>query len=150
MSCTSATNRSAKTDTLGFPAVLNISRIKTPKRSRSWICTQHLHSEPGTAWTPQLSDLLDHTWNGAFNLSSEEHEGSSWYGESKGVHPALHPVEKWEKASAADDAFALKVPWKPVPMTVAELMDCMFEEHQAQTKRAANIIGRFLNYAQKK
>lgn len=140
----------SKGDALGFPAVLNVSRIKTPKRQRAWICTQYLHAQPGSDWTMQLDALLDHTWNGGFNLSSEAHEGASWYGDSKGIHPSLHPVEKWEQASAADDAFALGVPWKPVPMNVGALMECMFEEHQPHGPKPANLVGRFLNYAQQK
>lgn len=144
----------AKSDKLCFPALLNISRISTAKRQRTWICTQYLRHPKAGDWTAQLSALLDHTWNGGFNLSSEHHEGASWYGESKGIHPALHPVEKWEEASAADEAFALRVNWKPCPMTVGELIDCILEECRggqpalaaAAAAKGSNIIGRFINY----
>jgi hypothetical protein len=106
-------------------------------------------------WTAQLQTLLEHTWNGGFNLSSEEHEGASWYGASKGVHPNLHPVEKWEKASLANDAFGLSVPWMPVPLTIDQLIDSIFEENQAvaahanrltKRKKSPSLIGRFMNY----
>src|SRR5262249_29620396 len=118
---------------------------------RSWICTQHLRHPPGADWTRQLNALLDHTWNGAFNLSSEAHEGASWYGKSKGIHPSLHPVEKWEQASAKDDAFYRQVPWVQSPLNVGELMVCIFEEHLAAAARQRpNLVGRFVNFAQKK
>lgn len=141
----------SRADRVGYPALLNLSRIKVGKREKSWICTQYLHHTPEMAWTEQLQMLLEHTWNGGFNLSSENHEGASWYGMSRGVHAELHPVEKWEAASAADDAFALTVPWKPVPQTVGEVVEAIFNEvHPAAKKKAAtDLCGRFLNYAQK-
>jgi hypothetical protein len=148
----------ARTDRLGYPALLNISRIETPLRSRAWICTQYLDSPVGADWTEQLQALLEHTWNGGFNLSSENHEGASWYGESKGVHKDLHPVEKWEKASAANDAFALGVEWRPVPLSVEEIMESLFLENEqllsgnkkpARGKKTPSLVNRFMNYALK-
>jgi len=149
----------SRTDTLGYPALLNVSRIPTPKRDRAWICTQYLEIPEGSDWTGQLQALLDHVWNGGFNLSSEDHEGASWFGESKGIHPDLHPVEKWERASAANDAFALGVPWKPVPLTVHEIMESVFEEQQpayvppagksSRRKKPPGIISRFMNFVLK-
>jgi hypothetical protein len=146
----------SKSEKLCYPALLNISRIATPKRQRSWICTQYLRHPKNGDWTAQLSALLDHTWNGGFNRSSEHHEGASWYGESKGVHPDLHPVEKWEAATAKDEAFALRVPWKPAALALADLMDCMLEECKqgmfgsaftiAPQKKAAGLVSRFINY----
>jgi hypothetical protein len=146
----------SKSEKLCYPALLNISRINTPKRQRSWICTQYLRHPKGGDWTSQLSALLDHTWNGGFNRSSEHHEGASWYGESKGVHADLHPVERWEAATTKDEAFALRVPWKPAALTVTDLMDCMFEECKqgvfssafmlAPPKKPAGLVSRFINF----
>jgi hypothetical protein len=146
----------SRTERLGYPALLNVSRIPAPKRERAWICTQHLMPGPEADWTGQLQALLEHTWNGGFNLSSEDHEGASWYGASKGVHPDLHPVERWEKASAGNDAFALGVPWKPVPLSVAEVMDALFDENQQllagqagrapRRKKTAGLVSRFMNF----
>jgi hypothetical protein len=68
-------------------------------------------------------------------------------------------VERWEQASAANDAFALGVPWKPAALTVGEIMDCLFEEHQqfaaartlrtARRKKAVGLVSRFLNFIAK-
>jgi hypothetical protein len=141
----------ARTDKLGYPALLNLSRIKVGKRDKAWICTQYLRPPGDANWTDQLQMLLEHTWNGGFNLSSENHEGASWFGLSHGVHPDLGSVERWEKASAADDAFALKVPWKPVPLNVAEIIDALFQENMPQParKKSPDLAARFLNFAQK-
>ncbi len=145
-------------DKLCYPALLNISRIKTPTRERSWICTQHLKRSPKMDWTEQLESLLDHTWNGGFNLSSENHEGASYYGLSKGIHPDIHPVEKWGKASEKDEAFALSVPWKPAKHTVGELIECLFAEQAreapafrrvSKAAKPSNLVARFMNYAKK-
>jgi len=140
---------------LGYPALLNVSHIKKGKRKLSWICTEHLAHKPNEDWTKQLDNLLHHMWGGGFNLSSEHHEGASWYGLSKGIHPDLSPVEKWEKASQRNNLFALGVPWKPVPMTFGELVDCFFAEHHgagvplrsAHTPRKpAGLIHSFLTH----
>jgi hypothetical protein len=149
----------SKNDRLGYPALLNISRIPAAKRQRAWICTQFLRCTPDLDWTAQLRALLDHTWNGGFNLSSENHEGASWYTDSKGIHPSLHPVEKWEKATTANEAFALTVPWKPAPLAVGELIENLFEENQhgmadwlgrlLRSNKPKGIVSRFLNFAVK-
>ena len=130
----------SKTDRLRYPALLNVSVIETPKRQRSWICTQHFKRPPESDWTRQLDALLQHIWNGSWNLSSESHEGASWYGHSKGVHPDLHPVQKWEKATRKDPRFARSVAWKPVPLTVEKLVECMFEESFSQLQGAVRSL----------
>lgn len=150
----------SKQDKLGYPALLNVSKIDIENRSRAWICTQHLNCPPKSSWTSQVSALLDHTWNGTFNRSSEMHEGASWYSESADVHEDLHPIPKWEEASKQNDAFALSVPWKPVKLNVGQLIDAMLNECRAnmtgsmfarrtRTKSASrSIIARLLSFNQ--
>lgn len=144
----------SRKDRVGFPALLNVSRIVSELRERSWICTQYLDYEGAEDWTGQLESLLEHTWNGGFNLSSEDHEGESWYGASKGVHKDLHPIAKWEKASAANDAFALGVKWKEAALSVEEIAEALFLEHDpgnrpARGRKKPSLASRFLNYVQK-
>jgi len=146
----------AESDTLGYPALLNISCVTGPRRMRTWICTQHLRCPPKADWCRQLQMLLDHNWNGAFNRSSERHEGLSSYGYSQGIHPDLHPVSRWEEASRANDAFALTVPWKPAPMCLRELIDEMFRDCGTAASfcrrngggTPEGLVARFINYAQ--
>ncbi len=109
---------------------------------------------------PNWRSLIDHTWNGAFNRSSEHHEGASWYGESNGVHKDLHPIAAWEQASKANDAFAIGVAWKPVKQNVGQLIDAMLSECAgdvgtfrlaARMKRKPNsgsVVARFLRWVQ--
>ncbi len=144
-----------KNDRLGYPALLNISCIKAPGRMRCWICTQHLPRSREAGWPLQLQRLIEHTFNGGFNRSSERHEGQSTYGYSQGIHPDLHPVERWQEASA-DDAFALKVPWREVPLCVGELMDHLFQEaaaglghHGGPARSGAGLLTRFLGFVQR-
>lgn len=151
----------SKADKLGYPALLNVSRIDIKQRSRAWICTQFLKCPPQAPWTNQLASLLDHTWNGAFNRSSEMHEGASWFAESADVHEDLHPISKWEDASAKNDAFALGVAWKPVKQNVGQLIDAMLSECSSngggtsmfarvkgKSKSGGGIVAKFLNFAQ--
>jgi hypothetical protein len=150
------------TDRLCYPALLNVSCIDAPRRKRAWLCTQNLLADPSSSWASQLGALLDHTWNGAFTLSSEQHEGASWYGESHQVHEDLYPVERWERATARQEAFALHVPWLPAPLNVAETMAAMLAEcrvghrhhhyllhRRRQTPKSANLVTRFVNYVQR-
>jgi hypothetical protein len=138
-----------RADHVGYPALLNLSRVPTPLREKAWICTQYLEHDCGADWSEQLQALLEHVWSGGFNLSSEHHEGASWFGLSKGIHPELKSVEAWERASAVSDAFALGVPWKPVPQSVGEIIDCIFEESRHGPCTRTDLPGRFLNFAQK-
>lgn len=145
-------------DQLGYPALLNVSKIDDRRRVRSWICTQHLRTDSRMNWAQQLGRLIDHTWNGGFNLSSEHHEGASWYGESKGIHPDLHPIERWVKATKNDSFFACNVTWKPVGLNVGQIEDAMLEEcgqhlgvsvRRRCKTRSTSILGRLINSLQK-
>lgn len=149
----------SRADKLCFPALLNISRIGTTRRPRAWVCTQYLRYNPKVDWSEQLQALLEHVWNGGFNLSSEVHEGKSWFTASRGVHRDLQTVEAWEKASEANDAFALGVKWKAAPLSIGELMDAMLEEQgqppaflekKRARKKDPGLVARFMNHVLKK
>ncbi len=147
-------------DRLGFPAILNISKVDVGKRSRAWICTQYLKVDGRKqSVTEQLESLINHCTFGAMNFSSEHHEGASWYTESSGIHPDLHPVEKWAAATKTDQTFALKVPWIKAKHSVGQLMDCLLDEQLNSSMPsdggeigegggALPLASRFLNFAQ--
>jgi len=138
----------SRRDSVCYPALLNLSCVATPLREKAWVCTQYLDCSDAEDWTGQLQALLEHVWNGGFNLSSEHHEGASWFGRSRDCHPALASVEAWQEASSASDAFALSVPWKPVPQTIGEVLDCVFEEANNGPLARIDLPARFLNFAQ--
>lgn len=97
-------------DEICFPALLNCSRLDPPQgRPLSWICTQHLprqslvkEKDTSRRLRAGLRALLHCLLEIGFNDSSEQHEASSWFSESRRVDPRLATVEDWEAASAAD------------------------------------------------
>lgn len=100
---------------------------------RAWVCTQYLRTEcPQPGVTPGLHALLNHLWGGGFNRSSEQHEGSSAFkkaGDDK-VDPRVTDVDRWEKESIKDPRFVLKVNWKPVGVTVRQLIQEELNRHK--------------------
>ncbi len=115
---------------------------------RAWICTQYLRTEcPKPGVTPGLHALLNHLWGGGFNRSSEQHEGSSAFkkaGDDK-VDPRVTDVERWEKESIKDPRFVLNVSWKPVGVTIRQLIQEELTRHKAirdlsRTKELVNLL----------
>ncbi|NNM29833.1 MAG: hypothetical protein HKO57_09935, partial [Akkermansiaceae bacterium] len=112
-------------DELLFPALLNCSKFASRDGTPlSWICTQHLErsfdatEDPGERMRLAMDALVRCFFHTGFNYSSEQHEGSSWFTESRGVDPRIATVEAWEDASKTDPLFALDVPWIPTGHTV--------------------------------
>jgi hypothetical protein len=115
---------------------------------RAWICTQYLRTEcPQPGVTPGLHALLNHLWGGGFNRSSEQHEGSSAFkkaGDEK-VDSRVTDVECWEKESIKDPRFVLKVSWKPVGVTIRQLIQEELTRHKAvrdlsRTRELVNLL----------
>jgi hypothetical protein len=133
---------------LYYPALLNISVMNYNGRPSTWICTQYLRAMPNDHWTTILEKLLEHTWNGAFNLSSEHHEGASWYTDYKGTE-GIHPVEDWEARTEEDDAYGLKVDWKPAG-TVGGIVEAIYEDQQhiILKKDSEELVNRIIKFAQ--
>jgi hypothetical protein len=143
----------SRDDDLGFPALLNVSKVQRDERLATWICTQHLKLAADLDWTMQLDALVRHTFDGSFNLSSEHHEGSSWFTESRCLD-RLGSVEEWCAASQANSDFGLSVPWLPAPVTVGGLIEELFRAPSTPAAGAApaagefHLIPRFLNFLQ--
>ena len=128
-------------DELCFPALLNCS--KWPDRNSmvhplSWICTQYLKQTKQMA-SPKPEDRFQAGFEAvryclletSFNLSSEHHEGNSWFSESKKIDPRIKTVEEWEKNTAKDPLFVLDVPWIKTGHSVAKLADRIFQQNGA-------------------
>jgi hypothetical protein len=151
-----------KSDRLGYPALLNVSRIKGKKREKTWICVQYLSVNHRSHWTSQLDALLGHTLNGGFNLSSEHHEGASYYGVSvaQNIHPDLSPIERWQERTDEDETWVLQVPWIEAKYSVGELIDHLFDELRAnpssrsrgsgKPKGKVGLVGQLMNLAHQK
>jgi len=126
-------------DPLCYPALLNCSKFDPPEgRPLAWICTQHLRPSPAMG-APDLNtrlraglEALRHCLlETAFNWSSDHHEAASWFSESRTVDPRVSTVEAWEEASAKDPLFALEVPWLPTGLTLGQVGQRIFTNHQA-------------------
>ena len=122
-------------DELLYPALLNCSRFNPQEgHPLSWICTQHLNRasferEPDTnrrlcAGLEALRHCLLET---GFNYSSENHEASSWFTESRQVDPRINTVEKWQAASKENPLFVLDVPWLKTGHTVMQVAERIFK-----------------------
>lgn len=104
----------------------------------AWVCTQYLGAEcaaPGVA--AGLDALVHHLFGGGFNFSSEAHEGASAFSKAQadGIDPRVTDPDRWEAASVADPRFVLSVAWKPVGLTVGQLV----EAELSALSRARNL-----------
>jgi hypothetical protein len=144
-------------DELLYPGLLNCSRFDPPDgRPLSWICTQHLaphpemlHADPGLALPGGLEALRRCLMETGFNYSSEKHEASSWFSESRNVDARIRTVEAWEQASREDPLFALNVPWIPTGHSLGSAVNRIFARLNAagpQTSPAATMARYIFNY----
>jgi hypothetical protein len=126
-------------DELLYPALLNCSRFEPQTgKSLSWICTQNLDrrrmlAEPDRKRRMRKGlEALHHCLlDTGFNYSSESHEFSSWFTESRRVDPRVATIEDWEQASAEDPLFVLDVPWLVTGKTVEQIIARIFENARA-------------------
>ena len=147
----------SENDELCFPSLLNVSRIRpSDGQPLAWICTQHLDfrriaREPDEQQRMILGwQLLCETlWQDSYNLSSEAHEGASWYGESRGVDPRLNTIEEWEQASLQNWWFILDVPFLKTGLTLAQLVERIFAnlKHPLPQPVAADMQRLIVNYS---
>lgn len=144
-------------DPLLFPALLNVSRYKQPEgRPLAWICTQninHASYAPEKDFNARIRgafDALHHEmFDKAHNLSSEVHEGTSYYTLSQGVDKRVATIEAWQKATAEDDAFVLGVPWLKSGFTLGQIVERTFTNLRAPkgTLDSTDAIARIIfNY----
>ena len=122
-------------DELHYPALLNCSKF-TPQEGRplAWICTQKLDRSRivgrgrNARIRSGLKVLLHCLLETGFNFSSEHHEGSSWFTESRGIDPRVASIEAWEKATKLSPLFVLDVPWLKTGYSVARVVERIFAQ----------------------
>jgi hypothetical protein len=131
-------------DSLNYPALLNCSRFNPQDgRPLAWICTQMLDLQPlaGKPVNEAIRigfELLRHGLiETGFNESSEHHEGSSWYAESRKVDPRISSIEAWQKATDDDPFFVLDVPWLPTGLSVRQVVERIFTNQRATARSPA-------------
>ena len=111
-------------DALYWPNLLNVS--PNSYGCLAWLCTQYLgHERPAAGVTAGLDALVHHLFGGGFNRSSEVHEKNSAFSKARadGIDARVTDVDRWETESVRDPRFVLQVKWKPVGVTVGQLME---------------------------
>ena len=116
----------------------------------AWYCSQHLReARRGADIQTGLNTVVHHLFGGGFNASSEIHEGLSTFGlcVKEKVDPRVIDVNEWQKATAEDPNFVLKVAWKPTGLTVKKLIERELKFHKLppcppDAKAVGNIIVR--------
>ena len=111
-----------------YPALLNCSKYSSSEGNPlAWICTQHLTNRPRNVYG-SLKELMNCLIETGFNLSSEHHEGSSWFTETvnANIDKRLSSVKEWQKATKKDPNFVLSVPWLKTGKTVGQVVDRIF------------------------
>jgi len=147
----------AKDTELLYPGLLNCSRYMPPDgRPLSWICTQFLdrgpiehQQQPLKRMRVGLEALRECLFETGFNRSSEHHEYSSWYTESRSVDERISSIDRWEKATGKDATFALEVPWLKTGKSVAEVVDRIFDNYGVRDddiSSAADLARLILNH----
>jgi len=122
-------------DELLFPALLNCSKFNPQEgHPLSWICTQHLNrasfdheSDTNRRLCAGFESLRKCLVETGFNYSSENHESSSWFTESRGIDPRISTVENWQAASKENPLFVLDVPWLKTGHTIERVAERIFK-----------------------
>lgn len=127
-------------DELCYPGLLNCSNYgdTSMRHPLSWICTQYLKptrkmnsNKPEDIYQASFEAVRYCLLETSFNLSSEHHEGNSWYGESKKKIAQLSTIARWEEETKKDPLFVLELDWIKTGYSVQELADRFFQQHNA-------------------
>jgi hypothetical protein len=109
------------TDALLLP---NLHNVADGYGLRCWLCLTGLQADlSALSWRDKVSAIRQHLWGGAFNRSSEVHEGMSYWSAMRGIDPRIESLDAWERTSREDPFFPLRVAWRPSGTTVAQVMD---------------------------
>jgi len=111
------------TDPLLYPNLYNVAEGYGQK---CWLCLASLQQDlRPLSWNDKVRAIRAHLWGGAWNQSSEVHEGNSYWSTLRGIDPRLANLAAWEQATREDPYFTLQVPWKPAGETVGDVMEAM-------------------------
>lgn len=134
-------------DKLHFPALLNCSKFEQPTRSQalSWICTQYLKQtedmaspDMGRRYAASFEAVRYCLLETGFNLSSENHEGNSWFNASKTIDKRISTIERWEEETKKDPMFVLDVNWIDTEYSVEEMANRIFNRYNASELTVRN------------
>ena len=106
----------------------NLYNVAEGYGQRCWVCLQHVPDVGEMEWNVKIATIVDHIFGAAFNRSSEEHEGNSYWSAHTAVDPRVASMEAWQEATRADRRVALSLPWKPAGTTAAQELRNMLDE----------------------
>ena len=138
---------------LYYPGLLNCSRfVPTEGHPLSWICTQYLDRTPIHEEADSrkrigkgVEALRRCLFEQSFNRSSDVHEFSSWYAESRTVDERIASVTRWHEETIRDRFMGLDVPWLKVDATLKEVVDRMFRNYSGGTPvRSSRELARLM------
>ena len=126
---------------LCYPGLLNCSRfVPEEQNPLSWICTQKLDRAPIRRQTDArkriavgLEALRLCLFQKSFNRSSDEHEDSSWYSESRGVDERISTATRWHEETLKDRYMGLDIPWLPTSATLKSVVERIFRNQGITT-----------------
>jgi len=106
----------------------NLYNVAEGYGQRCWVCLQELDDICGLSWPRKISRIVDHVFSAAFNRSSEEHEGNSYWTRHQSVDPRVASMKAWEEASREDRRVSLAVPWEPAGTTASAELRQMLDK----------------------
>jgi hypothetical protein len=151
-------------DELLVPALLNCSLFATPHgrcpigvegRPVVWICTQYLdrsfqsETDADRRMLLGFQSLMSTLLSTGFNYSSEMHEFSSGFTQSRDVDARVATIEAWEQATQDDPEFTLQVPWLKTGYTVHDVVERVFQRLSAprrQIRSASDVVRLVLHH----
>ena len=97
----------------------NLYNVAEGYDQRCWVCLQQLDDLSELGWPLKVSRIVDHVFSAAFNRSSEEHEGNSYWTRQQSIDPRVASMKAWEEASREDRRVGLAVPWESAGTTAS-------------------------------
>lgn len=128
---------------LRYPGLLNCSRFMPQEgKPLSWICTQKLDRTPIRRETDArkriavgLELLRSCLFQQSFNMSSDHHEYSSWYSESRGIDDRISTSQRWHEETVKDRYMGLDIPWLETHETLKTVVERIFRNNGITTGR---------------
>jgi hypothetical protein len=105
----------------------NLYNVAEGYGQRCWVCLQNLGDVTELSWPMKISRILDYVFSAAFNRSSEEHEGNSYWTRQNSVDPRVASMKAWEEATREDRRVGLAVPWEPAGTTASTELRTMLD-----------------------
>ena len=106
----------------------NLYNVAEGYGQRCWVCLQHVPDVASLDWDAKIATIVDHTFSAAFNRSSEEHEGNSYWSAQPAVDPRVSSIEAWQEATRANRRVGLDIAWQPAGTNAGEELRKMMDQ----------------------